>query len=84
MGERTLKGVPGTWGLFALAHAGEQRGTVAVEESLETRWTGWRSAVSGALHGSPAPSSGRARASSGSGLVECHGRAATRGYARVR
>jgi class 3 adenylate cyclase/pimeloyl-ACP methyl ester carboxylesterase len=36
LGERSLKGVPGTWELFALAHAGQQRGTVAVEESLET------------------------------------------------
>jgi class 3 adenylate cyclase/pimeloyl-ACP methyl ester carboxylesterase len=35
-GEHQLKGVPGGWELFAVAHAGDQEGTVPMEDSLQT------------------------------------------------
>lgn len=35
-GERELKGIPGTWELFALTRAGSQAGSLPVEGSLET------------------------------------------------
>jgi class 3 adenylate cyclase/pimeloyl-ACP methyl ester carboxylesterase len=35
-GEHDLKGVPDTWELFAVTAAGDQAGTVPVEESLQT------------------------------------------------
>ena len=35
-GPRQLKGVPDTWELFKLAHAGEQAGSMPVEESMQT------------------------------------------------
>jgi class 3 adenylate cyclase/pimeloyl-ACP methyl ester carboxylesterase len=34
--EHELKGVPGEWELFAVADAGDQQGTVPMEESLQT------------------------------------------------
>lgn len=36
LGERELKGVPGPWELYAVAHAGEQEGTVESGKSLQT------------------------------------------------
>jgi class 3 adenylate cyclase len=36
MGEHELKGIPGTWELFAVTHAGEQPENVAQEESMQT------------------------------------------------
>jgi class 3 adenylate cyclase/pimeloyl-ACP methyl ester carboxylesterase len=35
-GEYELKGIPGAWELFAVTHAGDQAGTVAAGDSLET------------------------------------------------
>jgi class 3 adenylate cyclase/pimeloyl-ACP methyl ester carboxylesterase len=35
-GPRQLKGVPETWELFKLAHAGEQAGSVPIEDSIQT------------------------------------------------
>ena len=35
-GEQELKGVPGSWELFAMSHAGEQAGSLPAEKSLQT------------------------------------------------
>ena len=35
-GEHELKGIPGSWELFAVTHAGEQPSNVAQEESMQT------------------------------------------------
>jgi hypothetical protein len=35
-GEHALKGVPGSWELFAVTHVGEQSDSVPQEESLQT------------------------------------------------
>ena len=35
-GEQELKGVPGSWELFAMSHAGEQAGSLPAEKSMQT------------------------------------------------
>jgi class 3 adenylate cyclase/pimeloyl-ACP methyl ester carboxylesterase len=35
-GEHDLKGIPGSWELFAVTHAGEQAGTLPSEKSMQT------------------------------------------------
>ena len=35
-GEHELKGIPGSWELFAVAHAGDQSGSLPVEKSIQT------------------------------------------------